>query len=112
RGSFARNSIKEAKLVRNINVIASSAEDGQRYIPKDIKASIDSKYLHITTNNTIEGTRYTKIPQIGIPVVADMSSNILSEKMDITKFGLIYAGAQKNLGSAGVTVVIIRIDLV
>lgn len=111
-GSFAKNAIKEAAIIRKINVAASSEADGYTYIPKNFDISKDSKYLHITTNNTIEGTKFEKIPDKGIPVVADMSSNILSEKTDVTNFGLIYAGAQKNLGPAGVTVVIIKNNLV
>lgn len=111
-GSFAKNAIKEAAVIRKINVAASSEADGYTYIPKNYEISKDSKYLHITTNNTIEGTKFVKIPEKGVPVVADMSSNILSEKSDITKFGLIYAGAQKNLGPAGVTVVIIKNELI
>ncbi len=111
-GSFARNAIKEAKTIRSINVIASSEADGYTYIPKELKATEGARYLHITTNNTIEGSRYNKIPDLGIPVAADMSSNILSEVTDVNQFGLIYAGAQKNLGPAGVTLVIIREDLI
>jgi phosphoserine aminotransferase len=111
-GSFARNAIKEAKIIRKVNVIASSEEAGYTYIPDDYKITEGARYLHITTNNTIEGTRFTRLPEAGIPIVADMSSNILSEEMDVGAFGLIYAGAQKNIGPAGVTVVIIRNDLI
>lgn len=111
-GSFARNALKEAKIIRNVYEIASSEAEDYSYIPEDYMITKGSKYLHITTNNTIEGTKYSKIPDVVIPVVADMSSNILSEEMDVNKFGLIYAGAQKNLGPAGVTLVIIRDDLI
>ncbi len=112
-GSFAKKALSEAKLFGTVNVAASSEDRNYSYIPENYTLSADADYVHITTNNTIEGTCFKKLPETGnIPLVADMSSNILSEEMDITKFGLIYAGAQKNLGPAGVTVVIVRNDLV
>jgi phosphoserine aminotransferase len=111
-GSFAKNAIKEAKIIRKVNVIASSEEAGYTFIPEGYRITDGARYLHITTNNTIEGTKFPDIPEVGIPLVADMSSNILSERTDVDKFGLIYAGAQKNLGPAGVTIVIIRGDLI
>ena len=80
---------------------------------EDIKLNDDAAYLHITSNNTIYGTQWKDFPETGnIPLVADMSSDILSEKIDVSKFGIIYAGAQKNLGPSGITVVIIRKDLI
>lgn len=112
-GSFAKKALQEAKIFGTVNVVASSADKNYSYIPENYTLSADADYVHITTNNTIEGTRFAKLPETGsIPLVADMSSNILSEEMDVTQFGLIYAGAQKNLGPAGVTVVIVRNDLV
>ena len=114
-GVWATKAIKEAKRYGKVNVVASSEDKNHTYIPKLTKSMFDpdASYVHITTNNTIYGTRYREIPDTGdVPLVADMSSNILSEVYDVKKFGLIYAGAQKNIGPAGVTVVIIRKDLV
>lgn len=113
-GSFASKAIKEAKKFGEVNVVASSKEDNYSRIPKFSKEQFtkDADYFYICTNNTIYGTKYNELPDTGdVPLVADMSSNILSEEMDVTKFGLIFAGAQKNLGPAGVTLVIIRNDL-
>lgn len=112
-GSFAKKALSEAKLFGTVNVVASSAGSNYAFIPDNYSLSPDADYVHITTNNTIEGTCFNKLPETGaVPLVADMSSNILSKEMDVTKFGLIYAGAQKNLGPAGVTVVIVRNDLI
>lgn len=114
-GSWSKKAISEAKKFGDVRVIASSEHENFTYIPKIEHSMIDPQadYLHITTNNTIEGTTYFELPDSGdVPLVADMSSNILSEEMDISKFGLIYAGAQKNIGPAGLTVVIIREDLI
>jgi len=113
-GSWSNKAIKEAKLFGNVVVAASSKEANYRFIPKfsEFKYSSDVSYLHITSNNTIFGTQYQEIPDTGkVPLVCDMSSDILSRRRDFGKFSLIYAGAQKNLGPAGVTVVIIRDDL-
>ena len=113
-GNFAHGALVEAKKYGNINVVASSRDDNYTYIPEidPDKLNKNADYFYITTNNTIFGTRYTSIPDTGnVPLVADMSSNILSEPMDVNKFGVIFAGAQKNIGPAGVTVVIIRKDL-
>jgi len=111
-GTWAKKAIKEAKLVGTVNVPASSEDKNFTYIPENYTLSPDADYVHITSNNTIEGTRFVNIPDTGnVPLVADMSSNILSEEVDVSKFGVIYAGAQKNLGPAGVTLVIIRNDL-
>ena len=96
-------------------MIASSEQEKFTTIPKLDGLLSDEKldYVHITTNNTIEGTKYVDIPHIErVPLVADMSSNILSERYDVSKFGLIYAGAQKNLGPAGLTIAIIKRDLI
>jgi len=112
-GNWTKKAIDEAKVNANVNIVASSEDKNFSYIPEDYQFSADADYVHICTNNTIEGTVYAKIPDTGnIPLVADMSSNIMSEEMDVTKFGLIFAGAQKNLGPSGVTVVIIRRDLI
>lgn len=115
-GQWAKKAYAEAKRYGDVTVIASSEDTTYTYIPKVSKEDIDpdADYVYITLNNTIYGTHYTtdKLPDTGdIPLVGDMSSNILAEEIDITKFGLIFAGAQKNLGPAGVTVVIIREDL-
>ena len=110
-GNFAHNALVEAKKYGEVAVAGSSREDGYSYIP-DYTLSPDAKYVHITTNNTIYGTRWDHIPQTnGVPLVADMSSNILSEVYDVSKFGVIYAGAQKNVAPAGVVILIAREDL-
>jgi len=114
-GAWAKKAMSEAKLYGSVRAVASSEDRKFTYIPRLSPDMFDqdAAYAHITTNNTIFGTRYREIPDTGaLPLVADMSSNILSEEFDVTKFGLIYAGAQKNIGPAGVTVVIIREDLV
>ena len=107
-GNFAHNALVEAQKYGEVVVAGSSREDGYAYIP-DYTLSPDAKYVHITTNNTIYGTRWDHIPQTnGVPLVADMSSNILSEVYDVSKFGVIYAGAQKNVAPAGVVILIVR----
>jgi len=115
-GRFSNNAYKNAKKIANINLAATTEEDGKYFrIPKEeeIKISEEAKYVHLTTNNTIFGTQWKSFPDYSpIPIVADMSSDILSRKLDFKPFGIIYAGAQKNLGPAGVTVVIIRDDLI
>ena len=114
-GSWSTKAIKECKLVGDVNISGTSKETNFNHIPKQLSQSKNSSYLHITSNNTIYGTQFQNFP---IPhssesyLVADMSSDIFSRKFDVTKFGLIYAGAQKNMGPAGVTLVIIRDDLV
>lgn len=113
-GNFAANAIKQAKVYGEIQVVASSKDNGYRNIPAWDASAFNPKadYFHITTNNTVYGTHMTQLPETGdVPLVADMSSNILGEEYDASKFGLIYAGAQKNIGMSGVTVVIIREDL-
>jgi phosphoserine aminotransferase len=113
-GSFAKNAIKEAKKIGEVVVAASSEDRTFAYIPETTPEmyDIDADYVHITQNNTIYGTRFAKLPPVGDkPLVADLSSMILSEEVDVTKYGIIYAGAQKNIGPAGVTIVIIRGDL-
>ncbi|MGX7205552.1 3-phosphoserine/phosphohydroxythreonine transaminase [Enterococcus pingfangensis] len=114
-GSWSKKAISAAKALDNVavEVIASSEDKNFSYIP-EVPQTVDQNaaYVHITTNNTIEGTAFTKIPSFGkVPVVADMSSNILANDYKVEDFGVIYAGAQKNIGPAGLTVVIIREDL-
>lgn len=110
-GNFAHNALVEAQKYGEVNVAGSSREDNYTYIP-DYTLSPDARYVHITTNNTIYGTRYDHVPDTGdIPLVADMSSNILSEVYDVSKFGVIYAGAQKNVAPAGVVILVVRENL-
>ena len=110
-GNFAHNALVEAQKYGEVVVAGSSREDGYSYIP-EYTLSPDAKYVHITTNNTIYGTRWDHIPETnGVPLVADMSSNILSEVYDVSQFGVIYAGAQKNVAPAGVVILVIREDL-
>lgn len=109
-GNFAHVAAKEAERYLQVSVVASSRADTYTYIPDwQGKLNPDADYLHITTNNTIYGTRYVELPDAGdVPLVADMSSNILSEVYDVSKFGVIYAGAQKNIGPAGLAVLIVN----
>ena len=110
-GNFAHNALVEAKKYGEVVVAGSSREDNYTYIP-EYTLSPDAKYVHITTNNTIYGTRFDHVPETGnVPLVADMSSNILSEVYDVSRFGVIYAGAQKNVAPAGVVILIVREDL-
>lgn len=113
-GSWSEKAFKEAKFFGTPVEAASTKENQYRSIPAlaDIQFNENDAYVHITSNNTIYGTQWKDYPNTGnVPLVADMSSDILSKPIDIQKFGLIYAGAQKNLGPSGVTVVIIRKDL-
>ncbi|MDR1779726.1 MAG: 3-phosphoserine/phosphohydroxythreonine transaminase [Tannerella sp.] len=109
-GTWSSKAIKEAKLFGEVVVVASSKDKNYTYIPKDYAVAPDSEYFHITTNNTIYGTQIKNIPQVGVPLVADMSSDIFSRPVDVSKYNLIYAGAQKNLAPAGVTIAIVRKD--
>lgn len=114
-GAWAKKAYEEAGKFGDIKAVASSEASNFTYIPEvtreDFRA--DADYVHITLNNTIYGTKYPYIPDTGdIPLVGDLSSNILSEELDVSKFGLIYAGAQKNIGPAGVVIVIVREDLI
>lgn len=109
-GSWSKKAIKEAKMLGNVEVVASSSEDGYTYIPKEYDIPPNARYLHITSNNTIFGTQWKSWPTANCPLVADMSSDIFSRPVDMSKFGLIYAGAQKNIGPAGVTIVIAQKD--
>ena len=114
-GQWAKKAAKEAARYGNVNIVASSEDKTFSYIPKLDKATFtpDADYFHICMNNTIYGTVYNELPDTGnVPLVADISSCILSGKIDVSKFGVLYAGAQKNMAPAGLTVVIIREDLI
>lgn len=114
-GMWAKKAASEAKKFGHVHILASSEDSMFSFIPNVDPSEFtkDADYFHITTNNTIYGSRFPYIPDTGnVPLVADMSSNILSEVIDVSKFGIIYAGAQKNIGPAGLTVVIIRDDLI
>ena len=113
-GNFSNVAMKEAKKYGEINIACSSEDKNHTYIPaqKDIKVSADASYFHYCSNNTIFGTEWKYVPETGdVPLVSDMSSNILSAPVDVSKFGVIYAGAQKNMAPAGVAVVIINKEL-
>ncbi len=110
-GVWAKKAMKEAKLFGEVVEVASSAEATYTYIPKDYTIPADADYFHITTNNTIYGTEIRKDLDSPVPVIADMSSDIFSRPIDVSKYGMIYGGAQKNLAMAGVTFVIVRDDM-
>lgn len=110
-GSWASKALKEAKLFGNVNVVASSKEANYTYIPKDYVIPQDAAYFHCTSNNTIFGTELHEFPKSPVPIVSDMSSDIFSRPINVADFGLIYAGAQKNMGPAGVTLVIVKDEL-
>jgi phosphoserine aminotransferase len=110
-GVWAKKALKEAKLFGQVDVVASSADKNFSYIPTGYTVPADADYFHITTNNTIYGTEIRTDIDSPVTLVADMSSDILSRKVDVAKYGLIYGGAQKNLGPAGVTFVIVRDDI-
>lgn len=112
-GTWATKAIHEAMIQgKGVKVVASSEDRGFSYIPRAISFNPDAAYVHITSNNTIKGTQWASFPDTaGVPIVCDMSSDIMSRPVDASSFGLIYAGAQKNLGAAGATVVIIRNDM-
>jgi phosphoserine aminotransferase len=113
-GSWAEKAVKEGKRVGTVNIAATTKSDNYTRIPKqsELKLDPDAAYVHFTSNNTIYGTQWRTEPEVGnVPLVCDASSDFLHKKLDMNKYGLIYAGAQKNIGPAGVTVVIIRKDL-
>jgi phosphoserine aminotransferase len=110
-GSWANKAIKEAKIFGDVEVVGSSKETVYNYIPEDYKVPSDADYFHITTNNTIYGTEIKEDLSVGVPLVADMSSDIFSRPMDVSKYAIIYGGAQKNLAPSGVTFVIIKDDI-
>jgi len=113
-GSWAEKAIKEAKRVGNVNVAATTKGENYSRVPKqeELKLTPGAAYVHMTSNNTIEGTEYRDLPAVGdVPLVSDTSSDMFSRPIDITRHALIYSGAQKNMGPAGVTVVIVRQDM-
>jgi phosphoserine aminotransferase len=107
-GTWANGAIKEAKAFGETVVVASSKEDKYKYIPKNYSVPADANYFHCTSNNTIYGTQMNAFPELNIPLVCDMSSDIFSRVLDFSKFDLIYAGAQKNMGPAGTTLVVVK----
>lgn len=113
-GSWSTKAIKEARRFCEVNVAASSEADNFTHVPDPAgwKLNPDAAYLHICSNETIGGVQFQDFPDTGVPLVADMSSDILSRPVDVSRFALIYAGAQKNIGPAGLTVVVVRNDLV
>lgn len=110
-GSWSTKAIKEAKLFGKVEVLASSKENNFTYIPKGYDIPTNAKYLHLTSNNTIYGTQYHQWPETEVPFVCDMSSDIFSRPLPVEKFDIIYAGAQKNMGPAGTTLVIVKKDI-
>jgi phosphoserine aminotransferase len=112
-GTWSKKAIKEAKLYGEVNIVASSEDRNFCYIPKDLKFNSDASYVHLASNNTIFGTQWQTYPDTGeVPLVCDMSSDIMCRAVDVKKFGIIFAGAQKNMGPAGTTLVIVREDLI
>ncbi len=107
-GVWSSKAVKEAKLFGKVEAVCSSADKNYTYIPNDFAVPNDAKYFHITTNNTIYGTQWQQIPHTSIPLVGDMSSDIFSRVLNFNKFDLIYAGAQKNMGPAGVNLVVVN----
>jgi phosphoserine aminotransferase len=110
-GIWGAKAIKEAKIYGNVEVVGSSKDKNYTYVPKNLVIPPSAKYFHYTTNNTVEGTQMHSIPETSVPLVADMSSDILSQVMDFNRFSLIYAGAQKNIGAAGVNLVVVKKDI-
>lgn len=110
-GEWASKAIKEAKLFGNVNVLGSSKEANFSYIPKGYTIPSDAAYFHITSNNTIYGTEVHEFPKSSVPVIVDMSSDLYARQLDASQFDLIYAGAQKNLGPAGTTLVMVKKSL-
>tara|TARA_B100001093_G_scaffold104086_1_gene96290 strand:- start:1211 stop:2131 length:921 start_codon:yes stop_codon:yes gene_type:complete len=110
-GAWSTKALKEAKNFGNAIEVASSEDKNFNYIPKNYSINPDFDYLHITTNNTIFGTQYHKIPETSTNLICDMSSDIFSRNIDFSKFSLIYAGAQKNMGPAGTTLVVIKEEI-
>ncbi len=110
-GTWAKKAEKEAKHFGEVVEVASSADANYTFYPKDFEVPADADYLHITTNNTIYGTEYRKDFDVQVPLIADMSSDIMSRPVDVSKYTAIYAGAQKNMAMAGVTVIIVKDDM-
>ena len=112
-GAWSKKAIKEGKFYGDVNIVASSEDENFSYIPKNINFSDGAAFAHVTGNNTIYGTEFHEWPKVpsGVPLACDMSSHIMDKVTDVKKFGVIYAGAQKNMGPAGVTLVMVRGDL-
>lgn len=110
-GTWSQKAIKEARLLGEIVEVASSQEQNFNHIPKGYQVPKDLDYLHLTSNNTIYGTQIKEFPETDVPLVCDMSSDIFSRQLDFSKFDLIYAGAQKNMGPAGTTLVVVKEDI-
>ena len=110
-GTWASAAIKEAKLFGEVTIVASSKDDNYSYIPKGFTVPSDVDYFHCTSNNTIFGTQIKEFPNVSVPMVCDMSSDIFSRVLDFSKFDIIYAGAQKNMGPAGTTLVVIKEEI-
>ena len=110
-GVWSSKAIKEAKLFGKVEVVCSSKEKNYSFIPNDFAVPNDAKYFHITTNNTIFGTQMKSFPELDMPIVCDMSSDIFSRVLDFSKFDIIYAGAQKNMGPAGTTLVVVKEEI-
>lgn len=110
-GAWSSKALKEAKLLGEVDIVASSKDKGYNYIPKGYEIPADADYVHMTSNNTIFGTQIKDFPNTQQPLVCDMSSDIFSKPIDVSKFGLIYAGAQKNMGPAGATLAIVKDDI-
>lgn len=107
-GTWSDNAIEEAKSFGEVLEVGSSKKEGYKFIPKNLVIPTDIDYLHITSNNTIYGTQYQQFPEVNIPLICDMSSDIFSRTLDFSKFDLIYAGAQKNMGPAGTTLIVVK----
>lgn len=112
QGAWSNKAIKEAKMVGEVVVVASSKDKNYSYQPKGYSIPADCDYLHICSNETIHGTQVKNFPDLSVPLICDMSSDIFSRPVDVSKFDMIYAGAQKNMGPSGVTLVIIKKDIV
>ncbi|MGV3615981.1 MAG: 3-phosphoserine/phosphohydroxythreonine transaminase [Fimbriimonas sp.] len=110
-GAWGQKAIESARTVGEACIAWDGAEDGYRSVPHEISSGADAAYVHITSNETIHGVQFPSDPQTAVPLVCDMSSDILSRPVDVSRYSLIYAGAQKNMGPAGATVVIVREDL-
>ena len=110
-GIWGKKASKEASLFGKLNIVADTSDKNHTYIKKDFTVPGDAKYLHITTNNTVEGTQWHQYPDVSVPLIGDMSSDIFSRPVDFKKFSLIYAGAQKNMGAAGVNLVVIKKEI-
>jgi len=110
-GTWSTKSIKEANILGEAVVLATSKDKGYNYIPKGYAIPSDLAYVHVTSNNTIFGTQIMDFPKVNVPLVVDMSSDIFCKELDFSKFDLIYAGAQKNIGASGTTLVIVKSDI-